>query len=479
MALSITLQVPSFDSESVRHAVRYYKKMAYHRSVVLEGVRRCAMRNRNYWYETVEELVSETARSPKVADVLDRIKIRQEENAERELRTIAPISDELRRESGLEVPEEGFPFSRAHDLRRLFESRLTIQILHSIWDVYLSLLYVELEGYVVHARTTPELSCPIIGTFIQNNRAFVDWLKSFRDKLLHPISDTTSADLAEDFVRATGGASSSEPYQVFTLQRMLDCHLVVVREGIARIRGRAWVSSQLGVTPPDTNAMSRDQFVGLDTYGSAPNISILLCACLVSKVMTSGRSSTSSPMASLSESVRSGLSNMLFRSLLLISERIGTVDVVKLLESANPDTLSLSQIAELSRDGSAPRTLQEFNNLLSLDRVAVALLHEPLRIYFDVARSTGAHNPSSISTRVPKGKDYSALKAFRNVVFHVAPGRRDSDRIESRWIGIEKMYPSVELLTELQSFFGYSHFCPLDSVWAFGLRASAMSRKLP
>ena len=166
MIARTTLQVPNFSRKSMRHAIRYYKKMVYHRSVILEGVRRCAMRNRHYWYETAEQLISESSRSPTVGEILARINDRQAKTSELEFEIIARTSDAFRREAGLEVPEKGFPFTWAHELRRLLESRLTSQILLSIWDVYLSLLYVELEGYELHARSTPELSCQTIDTFL-------------------------------------------------------------------------------------------------------------------------------------------------------------------------------------------------------------------------------------------------------------------------------------------------------------------------
>ena len=201
MIASTTLQIPQFDPKSVPHAIRFYKKMSYHRSVVLEGVRRCAMRNRHYWYETVEELTSEKGKSPTTGETLDRINVRQVKTAEREFQIVTQTSDAFRRGAGLEVPEKGFPLSRAHELRRLLESRLTSQIIHSIWDIYLCLLYVELEGYETHVRSTPELRCPAIDAFLVGNKTFIDWLKSFRDKLLHPISELTSNELADEYVR--------------------------------------------------------------------------------------------------------------------------------------------------------------------------------------------------------------------------------------------------------------------------------------
>ena len=233
------------------------------------------------------------------------------------------------------------------------------------------------------------MRCLTIDAFLNRNRAFVDWLKSFRHKLLHPISELTSQELAEEFVRTLSDSSSSELNHVFTLQGMMDCHLVAVRQGIVRIRDQDWKSSHLGTAPPDTNYMNRYQRVGLGTFASAPNLSILLCAGLASRMMESDSSPGSSPMSSLPESVRSGLSNMLLRSLILVSERVGTVDFVKLFLSDNPDKLSSTQIAELSREGSVPRSLQESNNILALDRVAVALLHEPIRIHRELAHSSG------------------------------------------------------------------------------------------
>lgn len=222
--------------------------------------------------------------------------------------------------------------------------------------------------------------------------------------------------------------------------------------------------------------MSGDQIIGLGNFASAPNLSILLCAGLASKMMESDSTPGPSPMDSLPESVRSGVSNMLLRSLILISERTGTVDFVKLFRSDNPDRLSSTEIAELSRDGSVPRTIQEYNNILALDRVAVALLHEPLRIYLELAGSSGTHGLNSISESIPQGKALSALRSFRNVVFHVRPGRTNPDLIESRWLEFIDTYTSMELLSTLLSFFGYSHFCPLDSVWAFPLRSSKASK---
>ncbi len=445
--------------------------MSYHRSVVLEGVRRCAMRNRHYWYETMERLASETGHSPTISEILDRIGVRQARAAQAEFEIIARTSDALRREAGLTTPEKGFPFSRAHELRRLLESRMTAQILHSIWDIYLCLLYVELDGYKTHARSTPELRCPVIDAFLKDNGAFIAWLKSFRHKLLHPLSELTGQDLADEYVHTLHGSSSSELDRVFTLQGMVDCHIAAVREGIIRIRGRDWASSHLGSAPPDTNRMNAYQRIGLGTFASAPNLSILLCSCLASDMMELDRSPGPSPMSSLPERVRSGLSNMLLRSLILISERTGTVDPVKLFGAVNPDTLSTRQLAELSRDGIIPRSLQEANNILALDRVAIALLCEPVRIYSELERSSGRGGTKRISGRIPRGKALSALRSFRNVVFHVHPGRSNPDLVESRWLAFMDDHPSIGLVSALLGFFGYSHFCPLDSTWGFPLRS--------
>ena len=446
--------------------------MSYHRSVVLEGVRRCAMRNRNYWYETQKELSFENRKFPTIGETLDRINVRQAQTAQDEFEIVARMSDVSTRKSGLEVSEKGYPFSRAHDLRRLLESQMTIQILHSIWDIYLCLLYVELNSYKKHARSTPDLRCPTIDVFLEDNGAFIAWLKSFRNKILHPISDLTTDDLALEYVCALNDSLSSELSNVFTLQGMIDCHMATVREGIARTREREWVSSYLGTAPPNTNYMNADERVGLGTFASAPNLSLLLCSALASRMLKSETSPPIPEMNSLPESERVGISNMLLRSLILISERVGTVDIIKLFKSENPRTLSLSENAELSKDGSVPRSLQEFNNILALDRVAVALLHEPLQTYLKLAHSSGTYGSRSSLEGIPRGKALVAFKSFRNVVFHVHLGRKNPDLVESRWLEFGEMYHSTEMLSTLLEVFGYSHFCPLDSVWGLPLRSS-------
>lgn len=475
MIANAILQVPTFGPKNVRHAIRYYRKMSYHRSVVVEGVRRCAMRNRHYWYETQEELRTEKAESLTFGDILSRINVRQAETAQAEFETIARISDAYRRDAGLETPERGFPFSRAHDLRRILEPPLTSQILHSVWDIYLCLLYVELDGYEEHARTNTDLRCSTIDEFLTGNRAFIEWLKSFRHKLLHPLSELTSDDLADKYLRTLSDSFSGELSHVFALQGMMDGHIAAVREGIARTRGRDWVTRHLGSAPPNMNCMDRDARVGLGTFASAPNLSLMLCAVLAARMMKPDRLPQTLPMSSLQESVRTGVSNMLLRSLILISESVGTIDFVKLFRSGDPRRLSLVQNGELSRDGSIPRSLQAFNNVLALDRVAVALLHEPLRIYLELANSSGACGSGRNAESIPQGKAQSALRVFRNIVFHVRLGSNNPDLIESRWIEFEETYPSTELLNTLLDFFGYSHFCPLDSVWAFPLRSARAS----
>ena len=50
-------------------------------------------------------------------------------------------------------------------------------------------------------------------------------------------------------------------------------------------------------------------------------------------------------------------------------------------------------------------------------------------------------------------------------------GKNNPDLIESRWLEFINAYPSIDLVSSLLTFFGYSHFCPLDSIWGFPLRS--------
>ena len=74
----VRLEVPDICMDNLRQASNYYRKIAYHRGQVLEGVRLCAMRNRGYWHGIHAELEQEKGRPVKTEEIEDRIRVIQE-----------------------------------------------------------------------------------------------------------------------------------------------------------------------------------------------------------------------------------------------------------------------------------------------------------------------------------------------------------------------------------------------------------------
>lgn len=61
--------------------------------------------------------------------------------------------------------------------------------------------------------------------------------------------------------------------------------------------------------------------------------------------------------------------------------------------SEDPRTLPLNEGVQLTMDGAVPETLQELQNLHAPDRVALAIMHEPLRVYNTFIRNRQVQVP--------------------------------------------------------------------------------------
>ena len=145
---------------------------------------------------------------------------------------------------------------------------------------------------------------------------------------------------------------------------------------------------------------------------------------------------------------------MLMRAFVLASEGMGAADTAKLLMSEDPRNLPLKEIAKCMKDGAIPETDQEMQNLIAVDRVALALVHEPLRVYNKIVRERRVRVPEWMEKSIPSGKEYRRLVNYRNVVFHVKLENRSPDRIESEWLRHSERYPMIDMIHGLLMFFG-------------------------
>ena len=473
----VRLDVPGIGKASVRHAVDYYRKMAYHRGQVLEGVRLCAMRNRGFWHGIQAELVQERGRAAEPEEILDRIRALQKLEGDAEFEKVLGAYNGARIVAGLPENRDGGPFRMVRDLKCGMEERLARPILWHSWEIYMCLLYVEVEAYISHAKKIPDLKDRTIDALLDENRKILGALKTYRDTLLHPQARMNEEHAIDRFFTLVENSGGSELELVFTLQRMIDCHIRCVGLGIARSldaelvqiieagksgkwpgrRSRKKFEDWIGQTayvPPNANSMTVNQFGGTLKKGGAPGLSMSSAAALVSRMMEHGIPERGPRFRIPDLSGHGGYVRMLMRAFILASEGMGSADTAKLLMSENPRTLPLAEIVKLRMDGAVPETEQEMQNLIALDRVALAMVHEALRAYNRITRERKVRVPDWMAESIPTGKAFRRLVNFRNIVFHVKLENRSPDRIESEWLQHSERYPMIDMIHGLLVFFG-------------------------
>ena len=472
----VTLEIPQIDKANLRHAVDYYRKIAYHRGLVLEGVRLCAMRNRGYWYGIHTELVQEKGRPVKAEEVQDRIRTIQKLESEETYRRVLDEYNNQRIAAGLNEDKDGGRFGVVDRLKTSMEERLIETISWFSWEIYMCLLYVEIEAYRAHMGKVPELKNEVIDSFLQENQGTLEALKGYRDKVLHPQAKISEEQAIDRFFCLVGNSVGKEMELVFTIQRMIDCHIQCVGLGIIRsidaelvrlieicksgkkprIRGQnkfeEWIRT-IEYKAPNVNLMAPQQFVGNTKKGGMPCLSMTSVIALVSRMMEHGISETEPAFQIPELPGDTDYVRMLMRAFILTSEGMGLVDTAKLLRSEDPRTLPLSETWKSVKEGAEPETQQEVQNLVAMERVALAIVHEPLRTYNKMIREQGVRVPNWMAQSVPNGKACRQLRDFRNIVFHVKVKNRSPDKIESEWLQNLERYPTIDMIHALLMFY--------------------------
>lgn len=470
------LDIPTIERTNLRDAVDYYRKLSYHRGLILEGVRLCAMRNRGIWNNAHRELF--LSNRPITDEAIESIlHAKQRQLRASEFRSTLAEYNKIQAASGRRVADDGGPFAMLYELTSTMETRLIAPIMWFPWEMYMCLLYVEIDAYVSHSRRIPDLQDHTIDSFLKENDSTIRALHAYRNKVLHPRANVTEEGAIDKIFSALEDSHQDELSLVFTIQKLIDCHIQCVALGILRsmdaeladlieickstekphMRGKekfgVWIE-RIRYIPPNTNLMSPQQFAGGTKTGVAPNLSTTAALPLVSRMIerrpweSQGISETQYP------SRRTGFVRMLMRSLILISEGSGLTDAAKLLASEDPMKLPVSDIFKLMRDGAQPETLQECQYHLALERVALAMVTEPLRNYRAERRRKGENSiPSWIEDSLPTGDALERLYAYRNIVFHVGFGSYNPDEVERKWLEYQRDYPTSGIIHSLLEFY--------------------------
>ena len=189
--------------------------------------------------------------------------------------------------------------------------------------------------------------------------------------------------------------------------------------------------------------------------GGAPSLSMAYVVALASRMLEHHTKENGTTCQGQKLPGDTGYVRMLMRAFILMSEGMGLVDPAKLLRSEDPRTLPLSEIMKNMKGGAEPETLQEAQNLLALERVALAMIHEPLRIYSKMVQDHKIRVPGWMAQSIPTGKTYRQLQEFRNIVFHVKVKHHSPDKIEWGWMQYLEKHPTLNTIHALLAFYGF------------------------
>ena len=151
--------------ELSKTTLRHFAYLRWHRSALLEGVSAIAIRHMNHLMGAMSRLGIQRLKDDKNADrVFDLI-----------------------------YEEQGLPAER--------NNRHIIEFINIVpWEMYICLLYVELEGYRSASRRDPSLVFGPLEDLLRQKGAIVDELKNVRDKVLHPAKRVDLGDALGSFI---------------------------------------------------------------------------------------------------------------------------------------------------------------------------------------------------------------------------------------------------------------------------------------
>ena len=120
--------------------------------------------------------------------------------------------------------------------------------MNSLWEVYLCLLYEELQAYVRLVKKNSNFGYPRLSNFLDANVDLLAHLREFRDRVLHPESRTSMSDAPDGMLSSLDRQDEPFPKFITDAQFLLDAHTVrfwfsmgsfFIREGDKEIASKA------------------------------------------------------------------------------------------------------------------------------------------------------------------------------------------------------------------------------------------------
>ena len=422
------------------HHIQCYCFFQYHRSAITEGIRKLAFRNMRNLRRCMQAVgVAELACRESANMVLDRMLEEQD-------------------------------LERTKTNRRLQEYSVV-----TTWEVYLCLLYAELECYQEVSRKHPELTYARLNALLARHGRYVASLKRFRNRVLHPKTAKATA-AAREHLRASIGRHAIEAELVTKAQREVDTFLKWMQDtwrerGTAAVRELELVNEAqltgrhlavLTLLEEGLPVMQRplpvlpdvDKDAGDHRHPLFPN-GIRRWS---EELLAERPWEFAGQVPAFARNAAFGISFMLLGSELIVDQTMGAIDLKKLKTVENPFEHDPTEFVRLN---DVPSTGQEWLDQVAPMRVRAAMMAEPVRMYREVTGKCPNLRDDRIETVLEDDDLCSALAGFRNLMFHVMPkDGPDPDSIESRftrWVdyrqGVDNPDPIGALGRLLNAFY--------------------------
>lgn len=384
--------------------LQYYRNLRHHRQYVLEGIRRVALRNLDVFHDTMGDLgLNRLTREQDIIAVQDHILAIQGVPADAVTRSIM-----------------GF-------------------ILWLPWQIYLCLLYAEVESYQKTSVSLKAIRHPEFSNFLRRHSTAVDSLKEMRHKILHPQRELSLEYVQSTFMDCAALSIGHYYIFVFELQAYLDAFIAWLMAKSRTIVIAECDAMKLPSNPSDAD-VRRAQAELNRLKRNAPlwayfpiwsSESELRSNRMLTPVQHLFWRSVLNYYHGLNENqkqsehphyVRRAATGMWWNMLQLI---VLTAEIFA-NATITDGSILLETTAEASTKPSAysPQeiALRRQKTLMgaTLARVSAALLLEPIRIYQDAVQKTPSCRQAAIDRLLPSESVLSDLRCDRNIVFHVA-----------------------------------------------------------
>ena len=458
----------------LRDPVNCYRNLFYHRTVVAEGIRKIAFRN-------MAHLTDAIGRPPSLGSVRDDD-------------WVTEVQQRMLHDQGM----DDTPLNR---------TLIGWATYHPL-QVYLALLYAEVEFYQKFCRGKPLLNDSGFSAYLDSREEFVVKLGEFRHFFLHPSRENAPSEL--EFLSVRGSynlapelQSNVDQYLYDMRGRLLDLlrgildglpevqRLYCLSEFLPQNHGRMAMhhdsQGQQHVVGQMEKVIRRLAEIGEEAASWSPSHGQKEKAATLATYLNELSPSipeqtyadlkpSQTPMSILTlSSLTAGLAPGSFGSGRYPSHVQGNIgeirrvimavgvlqnEVITGLGKFTPEHLKVlassmsdSEFANYVHGDLFSRGLQHADEQASLGRVGAALLFEPLRLYSEVIKAFPGISRSGLDELTATGA-LAALAVHRNSVFHVSKPRQEPIQADLGTSCPSLLGAVSRLHPELSTFFG-------------------------